>query len=226
MDSLLVFGVTRAIHIFFGAIALFVAPAAMATRKGALWHRRWGRIYFWSMAVVAVTAIVMSFIRSGLFFLLVALFSFYLSFTGYRILSRKTPQQRAEGIDWAGAAIVIVGSLALVIYGVYLVVTSSLGTVAIVFGVIGLYFGIADVRAFLQPPADKQAWFFTHLRRMLSAYIATVTAFSVVNFRFLPPVARWLWPTVVGTVGIVLWVGYYQRRFARPKPVVTAAARV
>jgi uncharacterized membrane protein len=215
MDSLLLFSVARAIHIFFGSIALFVAPSAMLTRKGGLWHRLWGKIYFWSMAAVAVTAVIMSFIRSGLFFLLVALFSFYLAFTGYRILYRKKPEQAASGIDWAGASIVLLGSLSLIIYGVYLVLTSSIGTVAIVFGIIGLYFGATDVGAFLHPPADKQAWWFTHMRRMLAAYIATVTAFSVVNFRFLPPLARWLWPTALGTIGILLWVGYYRRRFAR-----------
>jgi uncharacterized membrane protein len=218
MDTLLVFSVARAIHIFFGSIALFVAPSAMLTRKGGLWHRRWGKIYFWSMASVAVTAIVMSFVRSGLFFLLLALFSLFLAFSGYRILYRKTPQQHPATIDWAGVAIVLLGSLSLGIYGAYLMVTSSIGTVAVVFGIIGLYFGISDVRAFLRPSTDKQAWWFTHMRRMLAAYVATVTAFSVVNFRFLPTVARWLWPTAIGTVGIVLWVGYYQRRFARPGP--------
>ena len=215
MNSLLIFSTVRPIHIFFGSIALFVAPAAMLTGKGGLWHRRWGKIYFWSMAVVAATAVVMSFIRSGLFFLLIAFFSFYLAFTGYRILYRKTPQQRPHGADWAGVSIVLMGSLSLIAYGVYLMLTSSFGTVAIVFGAIGVFFGVTDVRAFLHPPTEKQAWWFTHMTRMLSAYIATVTAFSVVNFRFLPPIARWLWPTIVGTVGIVLWVRYYRKKFAR-----------
>ena len=228
MDSLLVFIIARAVHIVFGSVALFVAPAAMLTRKGGLWHRRWGKLYFWSMAGVAVTALVMSFLRSGLFFLLLALFSFYLAFSGYRILYRKMPQQRPTRTDWAGVFIVILGSLSLLVYGVYQLVASHFGTVAIVFGTIGLYFGVTDVRAFIHPPTDKQAWWFTHMRRMLSAYIATVTAFSVVNFHFLPVVARWLWPTAVGTVGIILWVGYYQKRFARsrpaaPGPVVSAA---
>src|SRR4029077_17539358 len=90
MNSLLVFSVVLWIHIFFDAIALFVAPAAMLTRKGGLWQRRWGKMYFWSITVAAVTAVVMSLIRSGLFFLLVALFSFYLTFTGYRVFPRKT----------------------------------------------------------------------------------------------------------------------------------------
>ncbi len=224
MDSLFIFTIARAVHIVFGTVALFVAPAAMLTRKGGLWHRRWGKLYFWSMAGVAVTALVMSFLRSGLFFLLLALFSFYLAFSGYRILYRKKPAQAATGMDWSGVSVVVVGSLSLVVYGTYQMLASHFGTVAMVFGLIGLYFGITDVRAFVRPPSDKQAWWFTHMRRMLSAYIATVTAFSVVNFHFLSPVVRWLWPTVVGTVGILVWVGYYRKRFAgaRTEPRVVA----
>jgi len=216
MDSLLVFSIVRVIHIFFGGIALFVAPSAMLTRKGGLWHRRWGKIYFWSMAVVAATAVVMSLIRSGLFFLLVALFSFYLAFTGYRILYRKTPQQRPNRADWTAVSIMLIGSLTLVAYGVYLMLTSSFGTVAIVFGAIGIFLAMTDIRAFLNHPTEKQAWWYTHMTRMLAAYIATVTAFSVVNFQFLPPVARWLWATIVGTLGIVIWTRYYRKKFNRP----------
>jgi Predicted membrane protein (DUF2306) len=211
MTTISIFNAVRPIHIFFGSIALFVAPAAMLTAKGGLWHRRWGKIYFWSMAGVAVTAVVMSLLRSGLFFLLIALFSFYLAFTGYRILYRKTPQQRANKADWTAVSTVLIGSLALIGYGIY--VTSSFATVPIVFGAIGVFFAVADIRAFLNPPTQKQTWWFTHMRRMLSAYIATVTAFSVVNFRFLPPVARWLWPTVVGSLGITIWIGYYRKKF-------------
>ena len=142
------------------------------------------------------------------------LFSFYLAFSGYRVLSRKTPQQRPSKADWTAASIMLLGGLALVAYGVYLLMTSSFGMVAIVFGVIGLLFGMSDMRDFLHHPADKMAWWYTHMTRMLAAYIATVTAFSVVNFQFLPPVARWLWATVAGTVGIVIWTRYYRRKFS------------
>jgi hypothetical protein len=58
------------------------------------------------------------------------------------------------------------------------------------------------------------AWWYSHMTRMLAAYIATVTAFSVVNFEFLPRVVRWLWATVAGTVGIVIWTRYYRRKFS------------
>ena len=106
------------------------------------------------------------------------------------------------------------GGLALVAYGVYLMTTSSFGMVAIVFGVIGLLFGMSDMRDFLHHPADKMAWWYSHMTRMLAAYIATVTAFSVVNFQFLPHLVGWLWATVAGTVGIVIWTRYYRRKFS------------
>jgi hypothetical protein len=210
-------GIFRAvllIHILFGSVALFVAPAAMLTRKGGVWHRRWGKIFFWSITGVAVTAVVMSLLRSGLFFLLVALFSFYLALTGYRVLDRKKPKQRPGKMDWAAASIMLLGGLVLVAYGMYLMVTSSFGMVAIIFGVIGFLFGMSDIRDFVHPPGEKMAWWYSHMGRMLSAYIATVTAFSVVNFKFLPPVPRWLWPTVAGTIGIVVWTRHYRRKFS------------
>lgn len=212
-----IFRAVLIIHILFGGVALFVAPAAMLTRKGGLWHRRWGKMFFWSITGVGVTAVLLSLIRSGLFFLLVAVFSFYLAFTGYRVLYRKTPQQRPGKVDWAAAAAMLLGSLALIVYGVYLMLTSSFGIVAIVFGVIGFLFGMSDIRDFLHPSSEKMAWWYSHMTRMLAAYIATVTAFSVVNFKFLPPVPRWLWATVAGTVGIVIWTRYYRKKFTEPR---------
>lgn len=201
------------VHIFFGMLALFVAPAAMLTHKGGLWHRRWGKVYFWAMAVVAITAALLSVLRPQLFLPLVAVFSFYLAFTGYRVLYRKSPRHPARAPDWVGAGLMLAGGAGLICYGAFLVRTSSFGTVAITFGSIGLLLAIADIRAFRHPSADKRAWWFTHMRRMLAAYIATVTAFSAVNFQFLPPVARWLWPSAVGTLGIFAWVGYYRKKF-------------
>lgn len=210
-----IFKAVLTIHILFGSVALFVAPAAMLTRKGGVWHRRWGKIFFWAITGVAITAVVMSLIRSGLFFLLVALFSFYLALTGYRVLYRKTPQQRASQGDWIAVSAMLVGSVALLAYGAYLMLTSSFGMVALVFGALGLLFAIRDIYEFRHHPADKKAWWYSHMTRMIAAYIATVTAFSVVNFKFLPPVPRWLWPTVVGTAGIIIWSRYYRRKFSR-----------
>ena len=213
-----IFNVTRMIHILSGGFGLFVAPGAMLTRKGGLWHRRWGKAYFWSMVIVVLTAVLMSLVRFNLFLLLIAVFSFYLAFSGYRVLYRKTPQQRAGIMDWGVAVLMLTGGASFIGYGIYLLLIpriASFGIVAIVFGSIGLAAAVSDIRSFLHPPTDKRAWWFSHMSSMLAAYIATVSAFSVVNFHFLPTVARWLWPTVVGTIGITVWTRYYREKFRR-----------
>ena len=87
----------------------------------------------------------------------------------------------------------------------------------IVFGAIALFLAGSDVVQSWRPPAEPRWWWFTHMRNMLAAYIAVVSAFSVVNLTFLPPVTRWLWPTVLGTTGIILWSRYYRRKFAQQR---------
>lgn len=202
-------------HIATGTVALVVAPGAMLTQKGGWWHRRWGQVYFWSMAVVAGTALVMSMMRSSLFLGFVAVFSFYLAFTGVRALRRKAPGARATRWDWGAAVLALLGGGGLLAYGTWILAAGrSFGIVALVFGGIGGGLAGRDLWRFWVPPEASRAWFFTHLTRMPSAYIATVSAFSVVNFTFLPAVVRWLWPTVVGSLGIAAWVAYYRRQFA------------
>jgi hypothetical protein len=51
---------------------------------------------------------------------------------------------------------------------------------------------------------------------MLAAYIATVSAFSAVNFHFIHPIwLRWLWPTVVGSLVITYYTAQYQSKLAK-----------
>jgi hypothetical protein len=58
------------VHVLAGTLALVVAPIALLTAKGGFAHRRWGEVYFWSMAVVAASAIVVGYWRSILFLML------------------------------------------------------------------------------------------------------------------------------------------------------------
>ncbi len=210
-----VFRALLVFHICAGAIALVVAPGAMVTVKGGRWHRRWGKIYFWAMMVIAATGAVMSFLHPSFFLLMVAVFSFYLVFSGYRVLHRKKPGQRAALLDHAVALAMLFGGLCFVGYGVYGLQTSSFGVVPIVFGAIALFLAGGDMVQFQRPPAEPRWWWFSHMRNMLAAYIATVTAFAVVNLKFLPPVTRWLWPTLIGTIGIAVWTRHYRRKFAQ-----------
>ena len=198
------FSTLLSIHIAAGFVALVVAPAALASRKGSTWHRRWGKIYFYGMMVVTATAVPMSLMRSGLFLLLAAVFAFYLAYTGYRSVLR-----RNEEVPWHDRAVALLGLAG----GVWLIVFGHI--VAAAFGIVATYFAAEDLyRFFIRPSENRTNYLITHLVRMLSAYAATVTAFSVVNFRFLPTTVRWLWPSVVATVAISLVAAYYRKKFA------------
>ena len=47
------------VHVAAGAVSFVMAPIALATAKGGRAHRRWGKVYFWAMAVVASTALAL-----------------------------------------------------------------------------------------------------------------------------------------------------------------------
>jgi hypothetical protein len=206
-------------HILAGFTAFFIAPVPLLTAKGGKTHRRWGKIYFWATAVMAATAMVLALWRPILFLAFIAVFSFYFAFRGYRVLSRKSPLQ-GEGpgaVDWAAAVLACLGSMALIVLGVVRPgpVWVRLSVVAIVFGVIGVTLAASDIWQFMHPPADKNFWWYAHMAGMIGSYIAAVSAFSVVNFQFLPTAVRWLWPSAIGVPGIFIWVGYYRRRSGR-----------
>ena len=217
-----------AIHVAAGTLALVVAPVAMLTAKGGPAHRRWGRVYYWTMGVVALTALVVALWRPNPFLAMVAVFSYYFAFTGRRVLLHKRPDrgERATVLDWGAAVAAAATGVGLVILGIARPgpVWAQLGVVAVVFGGLGLSFAGLHLWRFARPPADPRRWWFAHMTGMLSSYLAAVTAFSVVNLTFLPTTARWLWPTLLGSPLIALWVTYCRRRFARRRTPEAAAA--
>jgi uncharacterized membrane protein len=211
----------RVVHIACGFAAFFIAPAVLAMVKGGTQHRRWGKVYFWAMAAVASTALILSLYRPIIFLALVAVFSFYMAFSGYRVLYHKHPDQgeKAAAMDWAGAALMFGAGLLLIVLGAVQPTRTweRLSPVAIAFGITGIFFGVRDVLSFVQTPRDRHFWWYNHMGGMIGSYIAAVSAFSVVNFSFLQTAVRWLWPSAIGIPAILLWIRYYRRKF-NPQP--------
>jgi hypothetical protein len=212
--------VLLAAHIAAGCVCLVLAPAVLSVTKGGVRHRRWGRIYFWSMAVVAATALAMAFYRPILFLALVAVLSFYLAFSGYRVLSLKSLADggSATVADWlaaitAGAACAALAGLGLVWNGE----GNGLGIVAMVLGTLGMLTAGSDMRRFARKPTDRMFWVSVHLQKFMASYVAALTAFSTVTLsRFLPGAGLvvWLWPAALGVPVIALTSVYYRRKFA------------
>lgn len=209
-----------AVHIAAGTGAFVLAPVALATAKGGRQHKRWGMVYLWSMGIVAATALPMAFYRPVLFLALVAVFSFYFAFSGYRVLKLKDLARggSARPIDWLAAAVTFSSSACLAVFGWFKPAwVQNFGVVAIVFGVLGMWLSLVEMRSFVWKPKEKMFWLYTHLGNFIGSYIAAWTAFSAVTigpyFHAHSPFV-WLWPTAVGVPAIIVTIGYYKRRFS------------
>lgn len=199
------------IHIAAGAVAVLAGVGALATTKGGLAHRRAGRIFVYGMAIVVGTVFVLTLVDPTSFRIilsLVAIFSGYLAFSGYRVLARKRPSATAHPLDWTAAGSVVLACLALGAWGIALAVDGqSFGVVMVVFGGIGGAFGTVEIRSFRSDGVGD--WRVDHLQRMIAAFIATVSAVSAVNLTPLLGVGAWLWPTIVGTPLVYYWSREY-----------------
>ncbi len=207
--------VLLALHIAAGTIALVVVPCVMAVRKGGVNHRRLGLVFVYGMFVVAATALVIAPYFRSYFLLLIAIFSAYLTFLGWRALSRKHPEREPAGAaDWTGAVLALVAGGGMIALGI--VVHAGFSIVLFVLGAICFGSGARSIYQFFRPPTARAAWLFAHFGNMLGAYIATVTAFSAVNFQFLNPIwVRWLWPTVLGTATITYYTACYKAKLSQ-----------
>ncbi len=209
------------LHIAAGFIGFFVAPVALVTRKGGGTHRKWGKVYFWAMTVSVLSSLIVAAYRPNVFLLLIGIFSFYLAFTGYRVLRRKHPEQgqTATGLDWAVAGFTLAVSMFMIAKGSvdFDTLTQQLNPVLIIFGLLGVSASGNDLYKFVRPSRDKNSWYFDHMSGMVASYIAAVSAFSVVNFTFLPLLARWLWPTAIGAPLLAFWIMRYKIKFNREK---------
>jgi tellurite resistance protein TehA-like permease len=152
------------------------------------------------------------------FLLLIAVFSFYLSVSGVRMLrlKYKTAQERAPQVfDYVLSGFMAIASLGLITMGVRGLSNNGSAVVYLVFGGLSLTLVGSEFSARKAAETDRKKWLSQHIQRMTAAYIATVTAFSAVNFGkwfpWMPSVVIWLWATVVGTGFIAYNIARYVR---------------
>lgn len=205
------------IHVLAGVVALFAGIVAIVTVKGGPRHNRAGKVYVATMTIVVLTAFPLSVWADNWFLFAIAVFTGYLIAAGYRIiLRRRSGVNEPNPTDYAlhGGMVVLGGGMIGV--GGYGTVTGilDLGSVLAVFGVIGGVLAVRELRQLRSPP-EQTPWFERHIAFMGGGFIATVTATVTVNLTMLPPLVRWLGPTIVGVPLIFYAITRYRPRFGR-----------
>ena len=192
------------IHIAAGSIALLAAPVALITMKGGVNHKRAGKVYAAAMTVVFLTALPLALLTSNVFLLLIAGFSFYMVFSGWRFA--RNYSGRPQPVDWTAVTIMMLTGLGMWGYAVALATSGdSQWVTMLAFGALALLLGLADLQFYRRPPTSGTKRISRHLTNMLGGTIATVTAVTVVNVDANPVWLPWILPTVVITPLIVWW---------------------
>ncbi|HOZ86903.1 MAG TPA: DUF2306 domain-containing protein [Bacteroidia bacterium] len=195
------------IHILSGLISLTSGCIAMAVKKGDKTHRLSGKIFFCSMLGVAASALIISLAKNNGFLLMIAIFSFYQNYMGYRAIKNKS--LRPSPSDWL---VLICGAV-----NTFFMI-SSMNIVLMVFGGISFFLVARNLSTNLKTKRGQTlqplSWLKLHIGMMMGAYIATITAFVVVNSRFfaslnLPQWLPWLFPTLL----LVPLMGYFTKKY-------------
>jgi len=197
------------LHILAGFISLAIAYILLFIKKGNKRHKKLGMIYVYGMTTIFVTAIPLSLLGEfNPFLFVIAIFSFYLAFSGYR--QGRDRNGAREQIDkvlgvFITATSILFYSMAVSLY----LIEDSMWITSVVFGSIALGMGINDFR---RMKIDERRDFYDrtnlHLNLMLAGTIATTTAFIVTLNPFSIDWLNWVAPTIVGTPIII----YFSRR--------------
>jgi uncharacterized membrane protein len=205
------------IHILAGTIGLLSGTINIIRKKGDKKHKLIGKIFLYGMLTVGLSAFVLSIMHKNYFLFIVGVFTFYMAATGDRYLSLKQLRttQKPKLIDWVLTIFMLLFGVAFIGFGIYhLAKSENFGIVFIVFGFLGLRMVGKDIKNYKGKAEISNYWLIAHLQRMIGAYIAALTAFLVVNGKYLdgfvPNYVIWLLPTAILLPLIIKWTKKYQ----------------
>jgi len=210
------------IHVIAGILSLFAGiTAIVATPKGNKLHRKSGLVYFWCMVIIFVTSVIaVTFFKFNIFLFGISMLSFFTSFSGYRALKRKKPND----VKWHDKLMAYAGfssGLGLAGYGVFVFFKyggQGMSILCLVFGLLLAVNAYKDIKHFRKTEYDKMWWWFHHLNMMMAAFISSVTAALVNNIYKVVQLGSfdfifWLLPTIILVPFIVKWNRYYKKKF-------------
>ncbi len=204
-EAMNLFNILLVAHIVCGGISLILGLFVLILRKGDYRHQIIGKFFFYCMLLAALIALPMSCLHPNYFLFIVAVFTSYMLLSGVRYLRIKDLND-VKLVDWMlSSAMFCFGVVFIVMGSAFLLKSNLFGVVLLVFGFISLIFVYQDYVNFKGKSSVQNFWLITHIQRMTVSYIASATAFLVVNNTYLPGILAWLFPTILLTPIIVVW---------------------
>ena len=134
------------INILAGVIAFICSALAVSSAKGKKLHVLSGRTYFWCMVANFLTAIPMSIITSNIFLFLIAIFSFYLAFSGMRFARNR--KGLVTTMDWISVSLMILFGIGMWLIALLLFLDDdSYFIVLLVLGFLAITLGYGDFKS-------------------------------------------------------------------------------
>lgn len=204
------------LHVLTGSLGLLSGSINLILKKGGKIHKTIGRVFVFSMISTALIALLLCFLKTNFFLLIIGVFTLYLVGTGQRYLYMKNLSRggKPKIVDWLLSSAMGIVGLIFMGWGIFLLVKkNSMGWSLMLFGTIGLLSVRKDFENYLGKSRKKQFWLRAHIARIVGAYIASLSAFLVVNYsRFsvpIPEVVYWVLPTLILTPLIIYWIRKY-----------------
>jgi len=191
------------IHVIAGAGALIFGAIAFGLRKKTPKHKPIGKIYFWCMTVVFITAMIVSIAKGLLFLFLIGIFSYYSTIIAYRALRLKNLEggQKPLKIDWFIEILAGLTFLGMVVFGIYIFSKNQNygALVPFIFGCFGLLSVRTNIKLFMNRPKETLYWLKKHIGHMMGSYIGAFTAFLVNQTEHIPinPTLLWFLPALI-----------------------------
>lgn len=191
------------LHVISAGIALVSGALAIAFKSNTPKHKPVGRVYFWSMTIVFITATFISVVKQLQFLLLIGIFTYYATLIAYRALRLKNLHkgQKPHLMDWGIEAIAGLTFSGMLLFAVlhYRKYGGAEAVIPFVFGVLGVWGVYRNIQTFIKGPTETMYWLKKHIGNMCGSYIGAITAFTVNQSEHIPlnPIILWLGPTAI-----------------------------
>lgn len=208
----MLFNLLLIVHVFSGALVLLMSVFVLLTKKGSLRHRQMGRLFYYGMAGVCLTACPMSIIHINVLLFFIALFSFHRTYVGVRFAGVhhhadfKRDKKIAYIMSALSAIFFLIGIMGFQVDG-------SQKIVLLIFAPLSLLNCLQELKYYSQLEGHGQSRRTMHLRAMLGGVTAAYTAFLVV---VIPAPSEYEFVVFLTPALVLTWIRvYWERRIKK-----------